>query len=83
MECLPGLRDAGIDADRETVIIFTNLADWDPAIARFQHKSPYYAGGSRRSGTAGQLDSPELDTRNRPLKAADCVWGEPTLAREP
>lgn len=63
-ECLPVLRDAGIDADRETVMIFTNLSDWDPVNSRFRHKSPYYAGGSHVSGTAWQLDSPELDTLN-------------------
>jgi hypothetical protein len=75
-ECLPVLRDAGIDADRETVMIFTNLADWDPANGRFQHKSPYYAGGSHLSGTAWQLDSPELDTRNLPLKMPVIQDGE-------
>ena len=63
-ECLPVLRDAGIDAGRETVMIFTNLSDWDPVNSRFRHKSPYYAGGSHVSGTAWQLDSPELDTLN-------------------
>ena len=63
-ECLPVLKAAGIDMDRETVMIFTNLATWDPEQLSFTHKSPYYAGGDHRSGTAYQLDSPELDVRN-------------------
>ncbi len=67
-ECVPVLNEAGIDPDRETILIFTNLADWDPDKKTFVHKSPYYAGGSHRSGTAWQLDSPELDPDNIPLK---------------
>lgn len=63
-ECLPVLRAAGIDADRETILIFTNLVEWDANTLTFTHKSPYYAGGGHRSGTAWQLDSAELDTVN-------------------
>ncbi|MDA7881065.1 NPCBM/NEW2 domain-containing protein [Akkermansiaceae bacterium] len=67
-ECLPVLREAGIDADKETIVIFCNLANWDAEKLVFTHKSPYYAGGTSRSGTAWQLDSPELDPNNLPLK---------------
>ncbi|MDG1895553.1 MAG: NPCBM/NEW2 domain-containing protein [Fuerstiella sp.] len=63
-ECLPTLHAAGIEPDRETILILCNLATWDEQQLRFTHKSPYYAGGSYRSGTAWQLDSPELDSRN-------------------
>jgi hypothetical protein len=63
-ESLPVLKEAGIDADKETIFILCNLAEWDADKLSFKHKSPYYAGGSFRSGTAWQLDSPELDTRN-------------------
>ena len=63
-ECLPTLKEAGIKVDRETVLIFCNLATWDAEKLVFRHKSPYYAGGSYRNGTAWQLDSPELDTLN-------------------
>ncbi len=63
-ECLPTLRQAGIDPDRETILIMCNLATWDEKQLLFRHKSPYYAGGSFRSGTAWQLDSPELDSLN-------------------
>jgi len=66
-ECKPVLREKGIDIDRETVMIFTNLAEWDPEKLSFRHKSPYYASGDWRRGTAWQLDSPELDATNLPL----------------
>ena len=67
-ECLPVLKEAGIDANKETIFILCNLATWDEKQLRFTHNSPYYAGGSFRSGTAWQLDSPELDTLNLKLK---------------
>ena len=67
-ECLPILEQAGIDARQETILIFCNLATWDKERRRFTHKSPYYAGGSFRGGTAWQLDSPELDSNNLKLK---------------
>jgi len=60
-ECVPVLRERGIDADRETLMIFTNLVEWDPEMRVFQHKSPYYASGDQARGTAWQLDSAELD----------------------
>ncbi len=75
-ECLPTLRKAGIDPDRETILLFTNLSDWDPEKNTFKHKSPYYASGSHRQGTAWQLDSPELDTKNIPLKKPIISDGE-------
>lgn len=67
-DCWPVLKEAGLDPDRETVLIFTNLSDWDPDKLTFFHKSPYYASGSNRRGVAWQLASPELDTKNLPLK---------------
>lgn len=67
-ECLPVLEEAGINSRNETILIFCNLATWDEEKLVFRHKSPYYAGGSFRSGTAWQLDSPELDSLNLKLK---------------
>ncbi|MFT5467915.1 MAG: hypothetical protein ACI8UO_003023 [Verrucomicrobiales bacterium] len=67
-ECWPVLKKAGIDPDHETVLIFTNLAKWDPDKNTFFHKSPYYARGHHRGGLAWQLDSAELDTDNLHLK---------------
>ncbi|HEY1067680.1 MAG TPA: NPCBM/NEW2 domain-containing protein [Pirellulales bacterium] len=59
-ECVPVLAKSGIDANGETIVIFCNLAQWDAEKLTFKHESPYYAGGSTHSGTAWQLDSPEL-----------------------
>lgn len=63
-ECLPILKGKGIDGNKETLVIFCNLAKWDEEKLIFTHKSPYYAGGTFQGGTAWQLDSPELDTVN-------------------
>jgi len=83
-ECLPVLEQAGIAAGRETILIFCNLATWDETQRRFRHKSPYYAGGSFRAGTAWQLDSPELDSRHLKLPGPmiqDGQYGRISLGR--
>ncbi|NNJ27719.1 hypothetical protein [Alienimonas chondri] len=83
-ECVPALAAEGIDADRETIVIFCNLADWDGKALRFSHNSPYYAGGTGARGTAWQLDSPELDviqlSRTRPMMF-DGQYGRISLGR--
>lgn len=61
-DSLRALREAGIDGDKETVVIFCNLADWDPVKRTMSHHSPYYASGDNRGGTAWQVDSPLLDS---------------------
>lgn len=60
-DCLNVLRAAGVDGDAETMVIFCNLADWNPRTREMGHHSPYYASGDYRSGTAWQVDSPLLD----------------------
>ena len=60
-ECLATLRAAGIDADKETIVIFCNMANWDPTKKTMTQNSPYYAGGSHMSGSAWQVDSPLLN----------------------
>lgn len=60
-ESLPTLRAAGIDPDNETLVIFCNMANWDPEKSTITQNSPYYAGGTHRNGTAWQVDSPILD----------------------
>ena len=60
-DCLKALRGAGLDGEKETVVIFCNLADWDAGTRTMGHHSPYYASGTSRSGTAWQVDSPLLD----------------------
>ena len=75
-ECLPALKKAGIDAEKETIVLFCNLATWDEEKLIFKHNSPYYAGGNFQRGTAWQLDSPELDPKNIPLKKPMIQDGE-------
>ncbi|WP_038165542.1 NPCBM/NEW2 domain-containing protein [Verrucomicrobium sp. BvORR106] len=60
-ECLPVLEKAGLDAEKETIVIFCNMSNWDPIKQTMSQNSPYYAGGTNRSGTAWQVDSPLLD----------------------
>lgn len=61
-ECLPVLSAAGIKADRETIVIFCNMSNWDPDAKKISQNSPYYAGGGIRGGTAWQVDSALLDS---------------------
>ncbi len=60
-ECVPVLRAAGLDPDKETIVIFCNMANWDPDKRTMSQNSPYYASGTNRNGTAWQVDSPLLD----------------------
>ncbi len=60
-ECKLALRQDGIDIDRETILIFCNMSNWDPAKRIITQNSPYTAGGSQLKGCAWQVDSPILD----------------------
>jgi hypothetical protein len=60
-ECISTLRQAGIDPNGETIVIFCNMSNWDPEKRVISQNSPYYAGGSIKSGTAWQVDSPVLN----------------------
>lgn len=60
-ECLPALRATGMDPDRETLVIFCNMSNWDPEKRTISQNSPYYAGGNHLRGTAWQVDSPILN----------------------
>jgi hypothetical protein len=60
-DCVPSLKNAGVEADKETIVIFCNMANWDAEKRTINQNSPYYAGGSPRSGTAWQVDSPILN----------------------
>lgn len=61
-DSLKALQAAGVNGEKETIVIFCNLADWDPVKRTMSHHSPYYAGGSNQGGTAWQVDSPLLDS---------------------
>lgn len=60
-ECVPVLRTAGIDPQRETVALFTAVMEWDQAKMRFRQRSPYQGRGDARSGFCWQIDAPPLD----------------------
>lgn len=60
-ECVAPLKAAGIDPDKETIVIFCNMSNWDPQKRTISQNSPYYAGGTNCSGTAWQVDSPILN----------------------
>lgn len=60
-ECVPVLKAAGLDPDKETIVIFCNMSNWDPEKRTMSQNSPYYASGTNRNGTAWQVDSPLLD----------------------
>lgn len=62
-ECLPTLSEAGIDADKETIVLFCNMSNWEEASRVMSQNSPYYATGGLRAGTAWQVDSVLLDSR--------------------
>ena len=83
-ECTDALRKDGIDPDKSTYLIFTNLAEWDPQALTFRHRSPYMGGGDFRSGRAWQLDHTGLDVTNLTAKEPmlqDAEYGRISLGR--
>lgn len=83
-ECLTTLRAAGIDPDKETIVIFCNMSNWDPEKRVITQNSPYYAGGTNRSGTAWQVDSPILDLESLAKKeprVRDGQYGDISIGR--
>ena len=60
-DCVDVLATGGVDANKETIVIFCNMSNWDPEKKTIDQNSPYYASGSLQSGTAWQVDSPILD----------------------
>ncbi|WP_367871668.1 NPCBM/NEW2 domain-containing protein [Luteolibacter sp. Populi] len=83
-ECLATLRAAGIDPDKETIVIFCNMSNWDAAKAEVSQNSPYYAGGSNRQGTAWQVDSPILNLDSLAKKeprVKDGQYGDISIGR--
>lgn len=61
-ECRPYLAQSGIELDRETIVLFCNMSNWDPQTMTMSQNSPYYATGGLRNGTAWQVDSALLDS---------------------
>lgn len=60
-ECIPTLLKEGVNIEKETIVLFCNMSNWDPQTSKVSQNSPYYASGTHRDGTAWQVDSPILD----------------------
>lgn len=67
-ECKDQLKAEGVDLDNETIVLFCNMANWDPATRKVSQNSPYYASGTNRNGCAWQVDSPLLELSQLPNK---------------
>ncbi len=83
-EVVPVLRNDGIDPERNTLIIFCNMSNWDPEKRVITQNSPYYAYGSHIRGTAWQVDSPILELAGLKEKGAhvqDGQYGRISLGR--
>lgn len=83
-ECLRPLRAAGIDPDKETIVIFCNMSNWNAETSTITQNSPYYAGGTHRNGTAWQVDSPILDLASldkKEPKVHDGQYGHISIGR--
>jgi len=83
-ECLAQLFREGIDAEKETIVIFCNMSNWDSDAKKISQNSPYYAGGTHMRGTAWQVDSPILDldflSQNEP-RVQDGQYGDISIGR--
>jgi len=60
-ECKTQLKAEGVDLDNETIVLFCNMANWNPETRNVSQNSPYYAFGTNHSGCAWQVDSPILE----------------------
>jgi hypothetical protein len=83
-ECDPVLKADGIDADRETVVIFCNLATWDAAAKKFSHHSPYCGFATQTSGCCFAVDSVILNVDDlKQLKPIlhDQEWGDESMGK--
>ncbi|PQO40102.1 NPCBM/NEW2 domain-containing protein [Blastopirellula marina] len=63
-ECVPTLREAGINPEEETIVIFCNMSNWDAEKRTIRQNSPYYASGTPTGGNAWQVDSPILELKS-------------------
>jgi len=83
-ECLPILTTAGLDAEKETIVIFCNMANWKPSEKAITQNSPYYASGTNCNGTAWQVDSPILNldflNKNEP-RVKDGQYGDISVGK--
>ncbi|MGH7968448.1 MAG: NPCBM/NEW2 domain-containing protein, partial [Limisphaerales bacterium] len=75
---------AGIFYTNETVLIFCNLANWDPKALTFRHHSPYFGMWDQTSGLCFAADTGILDLDNIPKKTPildDQEYGKMSLGK--
>jgi len=65
----------GIDARRETIVIFQQLLEWDDGVAT--EIGPYVGGGDAYGGAAWVFDDRRLDPRLLPSKEPGGYYGGP------
>ena len=83
-ECVPVLKQAGIEAEKETIVIFCNMSNYDAVAGTINQNSPYYASGGKRGGTAWQVDSAILDLEllvKKEPKIRDGQYGRISVGR--
>lgn len=83
-EIRAGLQADGLALDRETVLIFCNLAKWDAAGRRFSHHSPYLGDWTQTNGYCFAVDSVILNAQDLGKKEPvlhDAEWGEESLGK--
>jgi hypothetical protein len=83
-ECRPALEAAGISLDRDTVLIFCNLATWDEKAKTFRHHSPYFGTWGFAGGLCFAADSVILNLDDIPKKEPmlnDQEYGEMSLGK--
>jgi len=83
-DCAAYLKTKGIDAEKETIVIFCNMSTWDAKNRIIKQNSPYYARGTQHEGTAWQVDSPILklaDLTNMGDHVRDGQYGRITLGK--
>lgn len=74
-EVKDALAQQGIDADRETIVIFQVLLAWEGD--RATEIGPYVGGGNYLSGTAWVYDDPRLDPQLLPSKEPGGYYNGP------
>lgn len=83
-EIKPSLSAAGISLDHKTVLIFCNLANWDPGARTFRHHSPYFGQSGDGWGRCFAADSVILNlddiSRKEPI-LDDQEFGKMSLGK--
>ncbi len=83
-DCQPKLKAAGISFERETVLIFCNLANWDEKQRSFRHHSPYAGRSTQTSGLCFAVDT-VIQNRDDIVKKEpllkDAEWGTESLGK--